>query len=403
MTKKRPHADDLRAANRLVIDATTGVMGVVEKMHASIARGPAMLGRPLQRPAGALTGLVYGSLKGVTRAVGFTIDALLAQLAPLLGQSEPGPERMAVVAALNGVLGDFLALTGNALATPMTLCRGGVPLELTREALAEALPGASQKLLLLVHGSSMTDLQWARGGEGWGALLEASAGFTAVYLRYNSGLHVSTNGAQLAQLLEQLAALWPVHLESITLLTHSMGGLVARSACKAAEVQGLRWRQKLEALVFLGTPHHGAPLERGGHLLGDRLLGLHPYSAPLVALGKIRSAGVTDLRHGNVLDADWEGQDRFAHVGDRRTALPLPQGVACYAVAATLSEKAGKKPRSDGLVPVDSALGRSDRWGLSLDFPKERQLVVFGTGHLELLSRPEVGAALERWLAPARA
>ena len=129
-------------------------------------------------------------------------------------------------------------------------------------------------------------------------------GFTPVYLHYNSGLHVSTNGRALAQQLERLVAQWPRPLERLVLLGHSMGGLLARSALYYGTQAGHRWPARLDDLVFLGTPHHGAPLERAGHWV-DLVLGATPYAAPFARLGQVRSAGITDLRHGNLMDGDW--------------------------------------------------------------------------------------------------
>ncbi len=193
---------------------------------------------------------------------------------------------------------------------------------------------------------------------------------------------------------------WPVPLEELVLVGHSMGGLVARSACHVGEAAGHMWRKRLRTLVCIGSPHHGAPLERGGNWI-DVLLGISRYSAPLSSLGKLRSAGVTDMRYGTVRDEDWQGRDRFA----RTTApkrLPLPDGVRCYAMAATLSaapRERGKKLRSDGMVPVDSALGRHKKPSLALGFPEDHQWVGYGMGHLDLLSSPEVYERLRLCLA----
>ena len=393
--KTRRHVDDLRGASRLAIEATRSVTALVEAMHRNIASGPAVLGRPLAKTAGLLTGLVYGSIRGVTWLVGSGIDKALAQLAPLLGESAPGPEREAVLAVLNGVLGDYLQKTGNPLAIQMRLRHGGHPLRLERAALGEVFPRATGKLLLLVHGSSMNDLQWNRQGHDHGQALARDLGFTEVYLHYNSGLHISTNGRALAALLEQLANAWPVPLDEIAIVAHSMGGLLARSACHSAEAARHRWRGKLRKLVCLGSPHHGAALERGGSWV-DLLLGISRYSAPLQRLGQIRSSGVTDLRFGNVLDAHWEGLDRFAHGGDRRTPLPLPEGVECFAAAATTALQAGGKLPGDGLVSVDSALGRHRDAALALAFSQE--WIAYGTRHLDLLNRPEVYTQLAAWL-----
>jgi len=404
MSKKpQNHASDLQGLGRLAVEATRGVTSVVEAMHTTISPVQALLlGKPEEGRAGGVTGLVYQTIRGVAGLVGTGLDAVLGELAPLLGETASFAEREAVVAALNGVLGDHLAESDNPLATPMDLRRGGQRLELRREALQAAIPAATGKLLVLVHGSSLNDLLWTRRGHDHGAALERDLGYTAVYLRYNSGLHVSTNGRALAELLERLVAEWPVPIEELTLLAHSMGGLVCRSACHAAEAAGQRWPRELRRMVFLGTPHHGAPLERGGSWV-DLLLGVSRYSAPLAKLGKIRSAGVTDLRFGSVLDEDWGGRDRFEHGEDPRTPVPLPAGVACYAIAASTAAAEGGALPGDGLVPIDSALGRHARPEMTLAIPEERRAVVFGTSHLDLLASPEVYEVLRGWLSSGSA
>lgn len=377
--KARPIAEDLRAASRLLIDATTGTTTVVEQMHHTIAGSS-----PFATPVRLVSGLVYASVRGVTRVVGLAVDEALQQLAPLLGEAEPGPEVLAAVAALNGVIGDQLERTGNVLAQPMELhARGAGP--------------PSSRLVVLVHGSSMNDLQWLRLGHDHGAALERDLGLSPVYARYNSGLHASTNGKRLAAELERLVESWPVPVDELVLLGFSMGGLVARSACHVAELEGLAWRRRLSALVCLGTPHHGSPLERAGSW-ADAALGFSRYSAPIARLGQIRSEGVTDLRFGYVLDSHWQGRERFALGVDEREPLPLPAGVRCFAIAATRSKASEPKLRSDGLVPVESALGVHRAPHLHLGFPTEHQQVVYGAAHLDLLSRPEAYAAMKGWL-----
>ncbi|RKH84447.1 alpha/beta hydrolase [Corallococcus sp. AB032C] len=394
----RKNAEALRGASRLAVQATRGVMGLVEEVHCTIASGPSVLGRPLERPARAVTGWIYSTLQEATRHVGAGLDAVLARLSPWLGDSAPGLQREAVLSALNGVLGDALEAQGNPLAIPMAFRVHGHPLCLEPEALRDALPEAGSRLLVLVHGSSMNDLQWSRRGHDHGAALARDLGYTPVYLHYNSGLHISQNGRALSALLEQLVACWPVPLESLTLMGHSMGGLVARSACLAAEAEGQAWRPLLRGLVCLGSPHHGSPLERGGSWV-DVLLEISPYSAPFARLGRIRGAGVTDLRFGNVLDEHWEGRERFGWGGDARRGVTLPEGVACYAIAATTAKALAERLPGDGLVPVDSALGRHALPELTLRFPEANQRIIPGANHLDLLDHPEVYATLRTWLA----
>jgi len=399
--KTHVRAADIRGLSRLAIDATIGLTRLVETMHHNIARVPGPLGKPTEEPTRGITGLVYRTIQGTTRLVGGGIDALLAQLTPLLDR-EPAASsgtREAVLAALNGVLGDHLAASANPLAIPMQLRRDGQPLVISPNDLAAYLPQAGGKLLLLVHGLCMNDLQWQRNGHDHGAALASATGATPLYLHYNSGMHVSSNGRALADLLETLLQAWPVPVEQLAIVGHSMGGLVARSACHYGRLAGQSWPRHLRQMIFLGTPHHGAPLERGGNWI-DLLLGLSPYTAALARLGKIRSAGITDLRHGSILDEDWKHRDRFAH-GRKSRFVALPEGVRCCAIGVVMAKAAGGPGEAllgDGLVPLRSALGDAKDPSRSLRFPQTQQWVGYGMNHLDLLDSADVFGQLLKWL-----
>ena len=384
---------------RLACDAALGLASVVEGMHHNISRGPFLRGRPAQGRTRGITGLVYRSIRGATQLLGWGFQAALVPAGAEAADRPRSPEQEALRATVNGVVGDHLAATGNPLAIPTRLRRGGRPLVLEREALRAAIPEARGRLLVLVHGSCMSDLGWSRRGHDHGAALARDLGYTPLYLHYNSGLHVSTNGRALAEVLERLVPAWPVPLEELTLLCHSMGGLVARSACHHGAEARQRWVRQLDKLVFLGTPHHGAPLERGGNWV-DTLLGLSAYTAPLTSLGKLRSAGVTDLRHGSLLDEDWYGRDRFHRTRHRPRPVPLPGGVRCHAVAAVTTRHDHLPGRliGDGLVPLDSALGVHRDPARDLGIPESRRWVGHGLGHFDLLDHPEVYERVRRWL-----
>jgi pimeloyl-ACP methyl ester carboxylesterase len=398
--KTHAPASDLRGLSRLTIDAIVGVVDLVEAMHYSIASLPGFAGKTRTGRTSGITGLAYRSVGGAIGLVGHGLDRLLARLNPLLGAKSSWTGREAVLAVLNGVLGDYLAASKNPLAITMSLRRDGHPLPMDAQALANAIPRAGGKLAILVHGLCMNDLQWNRQGHDHGAALARDLGYTQVYLHYNTGLHISTNGRAFADLLGTLLAAWPVPPSELVIIGHSMGGLIARSACHYGAMAHHQWLGHLDKLVFLGTPHHGAPLERGGNLV-DMLLGISRYTAPFARLGKIRSAGITDLRYGNLVDADWKGRDRFARSGDVRQRVPLPDGVACFTIAATTGKKTGDlgdRLIGDGIVPLDSALGRHRDPDLALTFPESRQWIGHDMNHLELLGRREVYAWIRRWL-----
>ena len=402
---------DLRAAAQLAIHATHGVTTLAEGVHQAVWASMAAPGGPAPGQTRGLTGFVYRAVHGVTTLVGKALEASFTRLEPLLENLVDAPpetpQREAVLAALNGVLGDRLARHHNPLATPMTLRLNGAPLDWQSPPPAKTL---QTKVLLVIHGLCMNDLQWrspaAEAGSppfDQGIHVAAALGYTPLYLRYNTGLHTSENGALLSTQLELLARHWPAGLTELRVLAHSMGGLITRSALHYAQKHGLTWPLQLKAIVFLGTPHHGAPLERAGNWI-DVVLGATPFSRPFAKLGQLRSAGITDLRYGLLLASDWEGRDRFRRQPDPRTHVPLPSGIACFTVAATAA-----KPRSplaerivgDGLVPLHSALGQHADAQRCLHFPKSHQHIAYRTHHMELLHSPVVAAQVLTWLRAA--
>ncbi len=393
---------DLHGLARLATDATLGVTDLVEAVHAGIARPWRRRDAPDAARTRGITGLVYAGIRGLTRGIGGGAAAALERLVPHADAIEPTPARLAALAALNAVFGDRLTADGNPLALPMRLHRAdGCPLPMRAPAPVAANLPAGPRVLILVHGLGLHDGHWRHAGHDYGALLARTRGYTPLYLRYNTGLHVAANGRALAELLEVLQSQWPLPIESLAIVAHSMGGLVARSACHHAERAGYAWRSRLRVLVCLGTPHHGAPLERAG-LGAQRLLAALPFAAPFARLARLRSAGITDLRHGNLLESDAGEADRFADAADRRTPVPLPQDVRCHAIAASVGTRRGglaARLLGDGLVPLDSALGRHPQRARRLAFPRSRQWVAQGIGHFDLLGDGAVAERLQRWLA----
>ncbi len=401
---------DLRGVAQLATQATAGVTRIVEGVHRSVWDTIGISGGKAPGRTRGITGLVYRSVHDGSLLVGKGVDMVLAGLQAVTPEgrgrhtlesaedAKPAtPRREALLAALNGVMGDRLAASGNPLATLMTLRYRGQALSWR---VLPPTPEASGKVLVLIHGLCVTDLMRDGGpAVDHGAALASALGYTPVYLRYNSGLHTSQNGRELSVRLERLISHWPAPIEELTVVAHSMGGLLIRSACHYARQEAC-WPGHLKNIVFLGTPHHGAPLERIGNWV-DVILGGMPYTAPFARLGQLRSAGITDLRHGHLLDEDWHGHDRFRRRPDSRRVVPLPEGVACYTVAATTTARRGvlaNRLIGDGLVPVRSALGQHDEARRSLAFAEESQMIAYRMNHMELLSRPEVTRQMVRWL-----
>lgn len=352
----------IQGGTRLVFDSVEGITNTVERMHESIAATPFALAPASLRPTrahGPIAAAVYTIIRAINGGLRTSVDSSFALLPQTLRPAGGSAAETRVVAALNGVFGDHLEATGNTLATAMSLRASGRALELKSAALAQALPGANGHIVVLVHGLSLSELSWSRKGRpSIGDRLRDELGYTPLYLRYNTGRHISSNGQQFAQLLQQLSHAWPVPVESVSLVGHSMGGLVIRSACCYAQREQLPWLQALRRVACLGTPHHGSPLEKAGHAFESALQKI-PHVEP-VLFGKLRSAGIKDLRHGSLLDEDWREHHPDGPRQDTRAVVPLLPAVDYYFAAASLGRHASDPLGhllGDLLVRPDSAVG----------------------------------------------
>ena len=318
----RTHLSDLRAPPAWPSTPRQASPGSSRRCTAPSRCGPCRSDVPRPGSTRGITGFVYRSIQGSVRLIGRGIDLGLAPIVPLLPEGESTPVRDAFVSSVNGVFGDYLDRTGNPLAIEMGLRYRDRPLDLddlpgTIDSDGDAAPGG--RILLMVHGLCLNERHWRREGHDHGAALADELGYTPLYLRYNTGQHIGHNGASSQRCSRGSSRAGRGPSRSSCILGHSMGGLVARSACHYGRKAGHGWLEHLGKLVFLGTPHHGSPLERGGHRL-DYVLEVSPYSAPFTRIGKARSAGTTDLRHGSITT-------------DAHEVVPLPAGVKCYAAA----------------------------------------------------------------------
>lgn len=396
----------IQGATRLAFDSIEGVTNSVEKMHETIAQGPLAWLPGSAKPArahGLIATSVYSIIRSVNSALRDGADYTFALVPDASGAAKSSDAETRMVAALNGAYGDHLEATGNPLATPMTLMSGGRALSLTPELLAEALPEASPHVVVLVHGLSLSELSWSRkGSPSVGDRLRDELGYTPLYLRYNTGRHISTNGQQFARLLEQMCEAWPVPVESLSVVGHSMGGLVTRSACWYAGAAGQSWLNLLQRVVCLGTPHHGSPLEKAGHAF-DLAMQKIPYTEPL-AFGQHRSAGIKDLHHGDLLDQDWQEHHPKRPRRDRRRAIPLLPGVEYYFAAATLGRDQHDPLGhllGDLLVRLDSAVGSHKEDLRSLAVKAENCRVFHEKNHFDLLDDRRVHQQIIDWFGPA--
>lgn len=385
--------------------ATTGIVEVtelVQAIHREIVLRPLGLDRPEFHALWnrGLTGQVYGLTKGIMRQSGKGLAAslrLFNRLTPAFGDHPLTPVQHFLVGVINGVAGDHLIRMQNPLAAPM--------LVYNRDGQVHQGP-VKRRLVLMAHGLCMNFLSWDPGESvGMGEQLQyRMPDATVLYLNYNTGRRISQNGRTLSQLLERLVQENP-HVEEISLIGHSMGGLVSRSALFYGKQQGHEWIHRVKNLVCLGSPHQGAVLERLGFLLQDRV-GQIPVAGLLANLADIRSAGIIDLRHGSVRDDDWEHLEERRGLGDDvRKPAPLPSRINTYLVAGTIERSPDSKRRpldiiGDYLVSIPSALGEHADPAYRLNVPEEHKAVFYGVNHMEVQYHPAVRNQVINWLVP---
>jgi pimeloyl-ACP methyl ester carboxylesterase len=403
-----PQRDEVRALVALAFSELRDFPGAIGEMHLGIAgrafRGVGPAAAPVRVLHDAISRGVYRTLAGGVQAAGRAADAGFARGAPGAGiELSATPAGSAVVGALNGLIGDRLERDGSALDQQLSVRAGGRRVMLERERLAAAFPGAGGRLVVFLHGLMGTERYWEWGADGAGGTyasrLERDLGCTPVLLRYNSGRHISQTGRAVAALLERLVAEWPAEVDSVALVGHSMGGLVARSACHHGSLAGHAWTARVGHVVSLGTPHLGAPLEQGAHVAAAALSAL-PETRMLGAFLRRRSAGIRDLRHGSLVDEDWQGRDPEQLRAAACREVPLLEGATHCFVSATIS-RSPQHPLGrllgDVLVLVPSASGKSRT--RRIGFRDEHGHHVGGTHHLALLNHPEVYERLRAWLA----
>ena len=160
-------------------------------------------------------------------------------------------------------------------------------------------------------------------------------------------------------------------IEEIVIVGHSMGGLVARSACHYGSVEDHAWTGAVRHVFCLGSPHLGAPLEKGVNALGWAL-GRVPETRPLANLLGVRSAGIKDLRYGACVEEDWCDCDPDELLTDRCHDVPLLPGARFYFVAATLSRRPGDAAGRDPRRPARARSQRRGRGAQAQDRLRDR-------------------------------
>lgn len=306
-----------------------------------------------------------------------------------------------LIPALNGVVGDKLEEEKNSLAIQMSFRKNNKDISIDELSLKENLQNSNGDLVLFVHGLMADEVLWeepSRGKKGYGVLLGEEKGKTILYLRYNTGRHISQNGRSLSNLLQELIDTYGDSIQKITIIAHSMGGLVTRSSCYYAGVQNQNWISKVKKIYLIGVPNDGAFLEKMGHLTTIILKKIWNFQTRLIAkIADERSNGIKDLRWGFMVDEDWQSPDANNLMHVTRKLIPPMNGVMYYIFVGTLMENETNVVSQyfgDGLVGKRSAAGEIFSTSDSL----HRDFLVFRVfpklNHVSLLTNPDVYATI---------
>jgi pimeloyl-ACP methyl ester carboxylesterase len=399
---------EIRSLADLAGEGTRILTTLVRDTHSGIAERVFGAIGPVSKPVEVVHNTIAAATYyGVDRAVRASLRGAGELAAELRGSDEDDtveshPSVAGVIATLNGIYGDELTNRGNEFALTMQIRQHGKPVAMNAASVAAAFPEATGRIAVFVHGWCMTEMSWRRrprDGESalpYGTRLRSDLGFTPVYLRYNTGLHISDNGKALATLIHELQTLWPAPVEEIALIGHSMGGLVVRSACHYGSEQPHGWPDAVRHVVCLGSPHLGADIEKGVNAASWALARL-PETRAVSSFLNARSSGTKDLRYGALLDEDWSECDPDEFLRDRCHEVPFLPGAVYHFVASRARPGAVGVILGDHLVRPHSAsgLGKSRR----VPFERDHGLTLTGLHHFDLLNHAPIYAKLHEWLS----
>jgi triacylglycerol lipase len=391
--------DLVQETHEAASDKTVRLLGMAPPVG-EVARQVEALRRPVAEH-------VYDAIRVANRLVQEVAEAGFQIALPEAGAAPEAAWVDLAQAGLNAAYGDFLEARGNGLAIPMAVMHRGQPLPLERALLEQAWPDATERVCVFVHGLGCTEREWTWGAQdAWGApdacygsLLQRDHGYTPVFLRYNSGLHISDNGQRMAELLEALLEAYPRDVQELVIVGHSMGGLVSRSAAHYGHQAGRSWLEPLTHLFCIGSPHHGAPLERASNMLAS-VLGWFdtPGTQVPAKLLRARSAGIKDLRFGAIVEEDWRDCDPDG-LRDTRTHACMVESVAHYFISGCVMpdpEHPVGQLLGDIMVSLPSAAGHHAEPLRCIPFQGGE--VLGGVGHMALVNHPKVYDAIRRAL-----
>jgi len=314
------------------------------------------------------------------------------------------------ISAFNGIIGDYLNQRENELAIDMAFYNNNKAIDLNKSISEQINIKLSSKICIFVHGLCCNESFWFFNTDSenkdqytsYGILLNKEKKYTPFYLRYNSGLHISENGEKLSNLLDQFISAYDKKINEISLIGHSMGGLLLSSASIYGQNFNHKWIKKAKNFIYIGSPHMGSPLEKLGNIISFALdIPNHPVTDLIEKIVNVRSSGIKDLRYGNIKHEEWKDHNPDEFLTSHREKISLLQGAKHYAIAGTIPNNpdgVASNIIGDALVRKPSALidDMQKEYGNQL---KSDNIQTFpGVNHINLGHNLDVYKQIKKWL-----
>ena len=308
------------------------------------------------------------------------------------------------VSALNGAVGDKLHNTH--LGIEMNFYIKNKVVSLNKQTLThqyeQAKSAISPKICILIHGLTHNETAWEFANKSdYGTMLQHDLQYTPFYLRYNTGLHISDNGKAFAAILEKLHQNYPIEIQEICIIAHSMGGLVTHSACHYAQENKFEWTKKVKNIFLLATPHLGSFFEKFANVTTTILENVPNWQTRLVGKAiNLRSAGIKDLRYGYLTENDWKDKNPDQFLSNNKIHTQKLPGVSYYAISGRLTQEKKHWVNhlfGDILVRTESVTARSDN-PAEFNFSPENHHEFAQTNHFKLTTMTEVYEKIKGWI-----
>ncbi|ASV12743.1 esterase/lipase family protein [Leptospira santarosai] len=268
-----------------------------------------------------------------------------------------------------------------------------------REILIDWKKSKLPNLILCIPGLFCDEGLWNNGESPLSDTMK-ECGYYPICLRFNPGIHLSTNAKLMLNLVEDLLNSPETKENTLDVISYSQGGLILRSALYSAKRENLIFPKKIGHSLVINSPDGGSYIEKIGFWLG-----LGAESLPILPMnilgfiGNQRSDAIKDLSHGIIREEDWTQNNQLERYVNDLYFGELDD-VNATQIYSLVSEEESKWSSwiGDGIVEKPSLTLLSDKVYRKKSDPASRVHCLFGTSHYQVITHPETRKILRRVL-----